>query len=140
MKNNPEFISLEIAKLIIRYSHNLLSEQERGQLDNWLCETDDNLVIYEELTEDLHNNVFDPDSLIIDTESVLDIWMIAGLIARDMRNYITPFEKKKLREWIEASEHNRAIYNTLNNPANLHKFNVWFKQWMEQGISPTGLN
>ena len=140
MKNKSTFISVEAAKLIIHYTHNSLTEKQRDELDEWITASDDNLAIFEKLAEDHFDNVFDPDSLIVDTESLLDIWMIAGLIARDMRKIITRDEKKKLEEWMDESEENRTLYNSLNNPANLQKFTVWFKQWLQQSISPTGLN
>jgi hypothetical protein len=140
MENNSEYISVEAAKLIIGYTHNSLTEEEKDQLDEWITASDDNLAIFETLAEKFYNNVLDPDSLIIETENLLDVWMIAGLIARDMQNVIEPDEKKRLEEWIEESENNRAIYKSLTNPANLHKFVLWFKQWLQQSISPTGLN
>lgn len=140
MENNSEYISVKAAKLIIRYTHNLLTEKEKDELDEWITASDNKLAIFEELAAEFFDNVFDPDSLILDTENLLDVWMIAGLIARDMRKIITRDEKKKLKEWINACEENRSLYNTLNNPANLQKFTVWFKQWLQQSISPTGLN
>jgi hypothetical protein len=140
MENNPTMIPVEAAKLILRYSHNLLTEKEKDQLDEWLNASNDNLVIFEDLMKDHFDNVFNPDSLIIDTENLLDVWMIAGLIARDMQKIISPDEKRTLQEWVEACEENKSLYNSLNHPANLHKFTVWFKQWVQQSISPTGLN
>lgn len=90
---SASFIPVKYANLIVRYTHNLLSEEEANALDEWLDMSDDNLAIFEDLTNGLDDAVFSPNDLICDTDDLLDVWMIAGLIARQMENIITPDEK-----------------------------------------------
>jgi len=139
MDANLTHLSLRYAKLIISYTHNRLSATEENELDEWLESSDENLEIFEALTEGVDDNVFSADDLIIATDDLLDTWMIAGLIARQMQNIITTDEKRTLQNWVTESEHNKALYNTFTNKSNLQQFVTWFKQLMVSQSSP-GLN
>lgn len=73
MEKDNKVLSLADAKLIINFTHNKLSEEQKNELDEWLCASDENLMIFEELTQDVNDNVFSADELIIETEAALEL-------------------------------------------------------------------
>lgn len=125
-------IPIHIAKLIIGYLQNTLTEKEHLELDDWVGISDDHLEIFEQLCERNDDHVFDADALIMETDELLDYWMIAGLVARQMQNIISEDEKVILQSWIDASEEHKALYERFTNKANLQKFVAAFKQWLAQ--------
>lgn len=125
---NGATIPLEFASLIILYTHNKVSDTQQEELDRWVVASEENLLIFEELTDGLDDAIFTPSELITSTAELLDSWMIAGLIAREMEGIITTEEKASLTRWIETSEANQKIYQALSEKANLHKFFSWFKR------------
>lgn len=134
------FLPLRYARLIVAYTHGLLSDAEADDLDEWICALDENLEIFEHLTGEVAHNIVDPESVIEETDDILELWVIAGLIARELKNDINEMQKTMLAEWIAASEHNEKMYKTLSNPANFQKFILWFKQLWQRNNRGTGFN
>jgi hypothetical protein len=114
-------ITLHHAKLIIGHTHSTLTEAEADELDAWVCESDQNVEIFEALTEIVDGRTLSLEELVVTTEDRVEIWVIAGLIARQKLDYITEEEKKQLDEWIAGSVENKRIYNMLTNFGNLQK-------------------
>lgn len=135
-----DHLPLKYAKLIVKHTHEILTEEEADQLDEWICASDDNLAIYETLIEEVVGHMFDPGELIEDTERAIEIWMVSGFIAREKEKIISDEEKRFLMEWVEADKQNEAIYKALTDTANLQKFIVWFKQILGQPNGMSGLN
>lgn len=127
MKTENATLTVGTARLIIGYLHNQLSESEKDALDNWVTISDQNMEIFEQLTKDVDDNVFDPDQLIVDTEQVMDLWIISALIIRRPRNMNNEVEEKYLDEWIEADSQNKTLYKKLQHPAYMQKMLVWNK-------------
>lgn len=127
MTTEKALITVATARLIIGYLHNRLSESEKDALDNWITISDENMEIFERLTKDVDENVFDPDQLIVDTEQVMDLWIISALIIRRHRNMNNEVEEKYLDEWIEADSQNKTLYKKLQHPAHMRKMLVWNK-------------
>ncbi|HRN46460.1 MAG TPA: hypothetical protein PKW69_00390 [Niabella sp.] len=127
MKNNQQFISVETARLIIGFLHNHLSSSDKDALDDWICLSDKNMKIFEQLTEHVDENVFDPDQLIVDTEGVIDLWIVASLIIRHQKGLNNELEELYLNEWINAGKQNQKFFKQLEKPACMQKMLVWNK-------------
>src|SRR4051812_47701787 len=108
-------IPVQIAKLIIGYLQNTLTEQEHLELVKWFEISDANLELFEDLSEGNDDNVFTLNDLIIETDELLDDWMVAGLIAREMENAISDDEKIVLKGWIDISGEHKRRYEFLSN-------------------------
>ena len=139
MQEEATPIPYRAASLIIRYTHNLLSEAEMDELDEWLVASDENVEVFENLTEGLYDKVFSPSELISGTEDLLDAWMVAGLIAREMEGYITDDEKRFLQSWAEESEAHKRLYQLFNDKANLQKFVEWLRE-VNRNADQAGMN
>jgi hypothetical protein len=133
-------ISIHHAQLIINYTHRLLSEPEGDELDEWICENDDNLEVFETLISDVADKMINPEDLIDETDDILEVWVITGLIARERVNELNEVEKEMLDEWIASSEKNERLYKALSNPANFQQFIEWFRQMMRESDTGIGLN
>lgn len=127
-------IPVTIARLIIGFTQNKLSEGEMHDLDRWIEESDENWITFEALTDGMDDNVFSADELIIETDDLLDCWMIA----RQMQGILGQDEKKALDQWREASPRNEELYRLFSDKANLQKFVTWLKKLNRD--SSTGLN
>lgn len=125
MKKIKQIISIETARLVIGYLHNSLTESEKNLLDEWVSHSNENMEIFCKLTENVDKNVFDPNELIIETESAIDLWIIAGLIIRRKEGINSELEERYLEEWITANEQNMMLYRKLQHPAFMQKMLVW---------------
>lgn len=114
-----------MAHLIIGYLHNNLSTSQMDALHKWVCLSDKNMEIFEQLTLNADENVFNPDDVISDTESIIDLWMIAGLIVRHQKGMNNEPEESYLNEWINATKQNRKLFKKLQHPAYMQKMLVW---------------
>ncbi|HXB43379.1 MAG TPA: hypothetical protein VNV85_04950 [Puia sp.] len=126
MQTKQPQIPLRIAKLIIGYLNNLLSDKEHAELDQWVGFSNENTLAFEDLTEDADKNIFDPEEFIDDTTSALELWIVAGLITRYLSNDLSRLQKKALKDWIRESERNDEIFELLTSKANLQKIATWF--------------
>ena len=63
MEKDIHLIPFRAAKLIIGYLHNNLTESEHNELDEWVCQSDGNMIIFEQLTEHADEDVFNYDVL-----------------------------------------------------------------------------
>jgi hypothetical protein len=54
------YIPIRIAKLIIGYLNNLISQDEQTELDDWISSSEENVLIFEELIETV-----DPEEILI---------------------------------------------------------------------------
>lgn len=127
MQNKQQFISIETARLIIGFLHNHLSPSDEGALDDWICLSDRNMKIFEQLTEHVDENVFDPDQLIIDTEGIIDLWIVASLIVRRQKGLNNDLEELYLNEWINVDKQNKKLFKELEDAAYMQKMLVWNK-------------
>ncbi len=125
MKKIKQTITIEAARLIIGFLHNSLSDSEKDALDKWICLSDENMEIFCKLTENVDDNVFDPNDLIIETETAIDLWIIAGLIVRRQKGINNEVEEHYLDEWINADEQNKKLFRKLQHPAYMQKMLVW---------------
>lgn len=125
MKQEEQFISVKAARLIIGFLHNTLNKKEAKELDNWVCLSDTNMEIFEKLTEGVDNNVFNPDKLIINTENIIDLWIIASLIVRRKMKMNNEAEEQYLDKWVNADKQNKAVFKKLQHPAYMQKMLVW---------------
>ena len=58
MEKETRLVPFLAAKLIIGYLHNSLTEVENDELDDWVCQSDENMKIFEQLTEHVDEDVF----------------------------------------------------------------------------------
>lgn len=58
MEKETRLTPFRAAKLIIGYLHNSLTEVENDALDDWVCQSDENMKIFEQLTEHVDEDVF----------------------------------------------------------------------------------
>ncbi len=125
MKNDKQNITVKAARLIIGYLHNRLSDSEKDALDGWICRSDKNMELFCQLTENVDENVFNPDQLIVETEQVIDLWIIAALIARHQKGLNNEVEKLYLEDWVKADSKNEVLFKKLQYPAFMQKMLVW---------------
>lgn len=125
MKRNDDTISVKTARLIIKHLHNSLTRREATTLDNWISQSDDNEELFARLTKNVDDTVFDADQLIIDTETVIDLWIVSALIIRRQRGLNNKMEEKYLDDWINADKQNKKLYNQLQQPSYMQKMIVW---------------
>jgi len=85
-------------------------------------------------------SIFDPNDLINETDSLLDLWMIAGLIAREMEGIIGEDEKRVLQNRVNALAQHQATYQLLPDKTNLKHLATWLRQFTGGGQAPAGLN
>jgi hypothetical protein len=119
MGSDAMLITLHHAKLIMGFTHQTLTEAEGDELDEWICEADENLEIFEELLNTVNNRRLSLDEIIVATEDIVDLWVIAGLMARQIQGVIEPDQKKQLKDWSSLSNQHKKLYKILRNPANL---------------------
>lgn len=115
------------ARLIIGFLQNKLSKSEQDLLDAWICESDENMTLFEELTAGYDEAVFDPSRLIIETEEVTEIWIIAGLITKYLLGHIDEIEEKHLMEWVAASERNQMLFIKMQQADFLGELLLWLR-------------
>jgi hypothetical protein len=132
MKKIDHVISIETARLVIGYLHNSLNESEKDLLDKWVSHSDENMENFCKLTENVDENVFDPNELIIETENAIDLWIIAGLIVRHQQGINGELEERCLEEWINVNEQNKMLYTKLQHSAFMQKMLVWNRLKREQ--------
>lgn len=125
MKHDDKFITVKAARLIIGFLHNSLTRIETKALDKWVCLSDTNMEIFEGLTEAVDDNVFNADKLIIETENIIDLWIIASLIVRRKLKLNSKVEDRYLDEWANASKQNKELFKKLQHPAYMQKLLVW---------------
>jgi hypothetical protein len=125
MKHEEQTISVKVACLIIGYLHNSLTESEKDALDDWICLSDENIEIFAQLTDRMDGDVFNPDDLIVETENVIDLWIIASLIVRRKIKINSKVEDRYLDEWIKADKQNKELFEKLQHPAYMQKMLVW---------------
>ena len=51
MEADNRTISVTITKLIVGFFNETLTVTEHNRLDEWICENDDNMIIFEEMVE-----------------------------------------------------------------------------------------
>lgn len=129
-------LPFKIAELILRYTHNLLSEKEADTLDGWITASDENLSLFEELTTGVLQKIVSLDDIIIETDNTLDTWMVAGLLARKLRGIISEDEERFLREWQEAHPEQEKLFRLLSTQEGLSRYAAWFNQ-LQQNNNPS---
>ena len=125
MKRKSQIISIETARLIIDYLYNNLSDSEKDNLDEWISHSDENMETFCILTKKVDDNVFDPNDLIMETEVVIDLWIIAGLIVRHQQGLNNKVEERYLNKWANADEKNKKLFKYLQHPAYMQKMLIW---------------
>ncbi|MBO9572434.1 MAG: hypothetical protein J7497_09530 [Chitinophagaceae bacterium] len=137
---SSEALPIRYAKLIIKYTHRMLSEKEADELDEWICASDENLEIYEELLSEVIEGMIDAEELLDNTTEILEMWMMAALIEKERQNIISPDEKQFLKEWVEANEENEKVYQILLNPAKHQKIVVFVDRLIKDKFRRRDLN
>lgn len=72
------------------------------------------------LAEGMERCLFCAHDHLLETGDLLDTWMVAGLVAREMQGIISDEEKQALQNWLAESENHRR-YALLQKKANLQK-------------------
>jgi hypothetical protein len=133
MQNDNRQLPFYAAKLIMKYTHNLLSEEEKDQLDEWICESDENQLIFEDLTEGMDDNILDPHEFISEADEAIEIWVIAGLITKQLQGESDEIEDKYLDQWVAADEHHQSLYEMLLRGDFRAQMISWIKKyWFEK--------
>ena len=125
MQPDTRSIPFAQACLVLKFLHNRITNAERNELDDWICASNENMALFEDLTKGVDDTVFDPDDLIAETEQVIDLWIIASLIARRQKELNNEAEEQYLDEWIQADSQNKMLYEKLQHPAYMQKMLVW---------------
>lgn len=112
-------LTLHHAKLIMGFTHQTLTESEADELDEWIGETDENLEVFEQLLGTVNHRRLSLDEIIVATEDIVDLWVVAGLMARQMQGIVEPEQKRQLKDWVSLSDQHKKLYKILRNPANL---------------------
>ena len=125
MEKNNQLIPLHYARLVTGFLQNSLTEAQKDELDDWICASDENMIMFEDLTEGFDNKIFDPEEFMYETGDVIELWAIAGLVVRLQENLITAEEQQILDTWLKDSARNRHLFEELKNPPTLQKLIGW---------------
>ena len=79
--------------------------------------------MFEDVTEGIHNYIFDPDQRLIETESAITLWIISGLNIRHQKKFNSQVEEDNLYKWINSSEINKNYTNGYS------VWCLWKKYW-----------
>ena len=86
------------------FSHQTLTEIEGNELDEWVSESNENLKVFEGLLDAVNSRRLSLDEKIVATEEIVDLWVVAGLMARQIQGVIEPEQKKQLKECVSFVE------------------------------------
>lgn len=120
---NQKKITVEVARLIIEFVCN--NNDRTQKLEQWVCQSNENEEIFSWLTDKVDDQVFDPNKLVIETETVIDLWIIAGLIVRHQKGLNNEFEEYYLNNWVNTNEQNRELFTNLQRPAYMQQMLSW---------------
>lgn len=120
------------ARLITGFLQNKLLKSEQDLLDAWLCASDENMILFEELTAGYAEAVFDPTQLIIETKEVTEIRIIAGLMAQYLLDQIDEIEEKYLMKWVAASAGNQLLFISLEQPDFFNELLLWLRPQLKK--------
>ena len=129
-----------VAKLIIGFLHHTLSEAEGNELGDWICASDENMEVFELLTDGYEADSIEIDYVVDDLEDMCYFWRIASFIAKEVQGSLHPAEKKVLERWIGASDENRNLYRQIVHPAHRKSVVLWMQQQLNRLTSPWMLN
>lgn len=132
-------LTLHHAKLIMGFTHQTLTESEHDELDEWICETDENLEIFEELLDTVDSRRLSMDEIVVATEDMLNLWEVAGLIARELQGIIGKDERRDLDVWASISTRHKKLYRILRNPANLQQMVLHLLKDVDKTSSVQGM-
>src|SRR5260221_8680783 len=104
MEKNNRVLPLWVARLIVGFFQHTLTEEEKDQLDEWICINDENVKIFEGCLE-ITLRSKQPDSDMNYEEN--ELRYIIDLIIKHLKRTITPEEKQILEDWIELSDQNK---------------------------------
>lgn len=120
------------ARLVIGFLQNKLSEDERDKLDEWICETDENLSLFEELIAGHGESVVDPSKLIIETEELTELYVMTGLMARYRLDEIDDIEEKYLMSWVAASPRNELLFISMGDAGFFNAVVTWVRHQLRR--------
>lgn len=120
-------VPLYAARLVIGFLQNKVSEDERGKLDEWICESDENLSLFEELIAGYGESVFDPSQVIIETKELTELYVMTGLMARYWLDEIDTIEEDYLMSWVAASPRNELLFISMEQPDFFQEFLTWLR-------------
>lgn len=120
-------VPLYAARLVIGFLQNKVSEEDRGKLDEWICETDENRSLFEELIAGYGESVFDPCKVVIETEELTELYVMTGLMARYRLDEIDTIEEDYLMSWVAASPRNQLLFMSMEQPDFFQEFLTWLR-------------
>jgi hypothetical protein len=135
MENDLRQIPLPVARLIMGFSHNSLSPEQKNILDNWVCESEDNMTIFSDLIADVSDKIFDPYQFISETDEAVELWIIAALITKKKQKETNEVEEEYLSQWVELSERNRSLFEMMEQPAFIAQLISWLKKYWSDRIN-----
>ncbi|HWJ30572.1 MAG TPA: hypothetical protein VNS32_28825 [Flavisolibacter sp.] len=112
-------LPLEIAKLFVGFSHNMLTGTQKDTLDEWLCASDEHVEIFEELLEMVPSGTIQEEEQDKDMDTEAE--RLASLFSKYVMGTLSETQKTELQHWINESDQNKATFLSLTDPANLEK-------------------
>lgn len=104
MDTFPLQLPVRIAGLIIGFVCNTLTETEKEALNDWVCEKDDNLTIFEQLLDRENPDTIQPEQYLDRYHELMELWVVSGWMAKRELNAISEYELEEFTNWL------------LNNP------------------------
>ncbi len=133
---NKTFLPLHIAKLLVGYFQYTLTEQERDELDDWICESDNNMQIFGACLEvSLRPKISDPD---MDAEDQLEF--MSDIFIKYVKKTITDKENKQLDDWLNLSPYNKAVFYEMPQTDNMDIIYRWLIGKWKEAHCKIGLN
>ncbi|GAB2653472.1 hypothetical protein GCM10027036_03470 [Flavihumibacter cheonanensis] len=118
MDNTPLQMPVRIAGLIIGYLNNALTEIEADELDNWILEKDENMELFEVLTEYERNIDFTPESYLDKYDELMELWVVSGWLVKRELNAISKYELEQLVNWLLVNPEHIHVLQQLKPNAN----------------------
>lgn len=113
MENETRKHSLRLIRLFVDFFQYNLSENEHNELDEWVCKTDDNLLVFESVVEIAAGLMILEDFSHLQKKNMQRFKDIFKLMEKQVEKTITDEEKEILIEWANNSEHNRTVFKAI---------------------------
>lgn len=104
--------TFSVTELINKFLLGTITRRENNWLDKWVAESDQNMIVFEVMTE--KEDVKEAEILtgIVHERKAR---RIAALLIKYLRKQITPDEDDELGEWVGASDKNAKLFNELTD-------------------------
>ncbi len=116
MTDDKKKYSLRLIKLFVDFFQHAISEIDHDELDNWVCASDDNLLVFESVVEIAAGLMLLETYGHLNRKNMQKFKDIFNQMEKQVTKTITDEEKEKLWQWAKESEDHRIVFETVAMP------------------------